>query len=97
MSKITYYTSPHVGTRGSLSSIKATGYGELDNITEEDQEWEQQVKLAFMTHQDSFHTFYNNYNFLLDEMEDNAIIILWEPYKRQEAKFDEKFFIPFDH
>jgi hypothetical protein len=48
------YDGPHVGSRGSLESIKNGGGEDFSEISEEDQMWEESVRSAFITREASF-------------------------------------------
>lgn len=80
---ITIYTGSHVGSRGSLSSIKHCGSEDFTNI---DIEWEQNVKNAMITIENSFHCEQE----LLDEQDSQMISLicqLWGPeYRHNEQE-----------
>ena len=53
------YDGPHVGSRGSLESIKHSGGEDFsDGLPLEDQLWEELVRAAFITREASFHQRY---------------------------------------
>jgi len=56
------YDGPHVGSRGSLESIKNGGGEDFSEISEEDQMWEESVKSAFITCTASFRIDANDFD-----------------------------------
>lgn len=83
------YSGPHVGTRGSLSSLRHNGPEDFsEGIPAADLAWEQEVRAAMMTREASFGERWHGDWESWDEPDDQMIALtalLWGPtYRRQE-------------
>jgi hypothetical protein len=86
---MTVYGGPHVGTRGSLSSIRHNGPEDFsEGIPEADAQWEQAVRAAMITKDASFgarwHGDWESWD-EPDDLETGITAGLWgSTYRRQE-------------
>jgi len=93
------YDGPHVGTRGSLESIKYSGAEDFsEGIPPEDQLWEQLVKAAFITREASFHQRWAGDDSGSDDWEIEQIKTVYgSDYESKGTFKGEGLFRPFDH
>ena len=88
------WTGGHVGSRGSLLSIRDSGAEDFSD-SPEDQVWERMVLEASMDHSDAIGCFGND-SWVSAALE--PIQRIFELYLGREAgRFNEKFFRPADH
>jgi hypothetical protein len=87
------YSGGHVGSRGSLESIKYGGAEDFSELSEEDKEWEMRVLASAIDLNDSFHTFYCE-----DGFDCNIDLNLWGLYSgccpHLTKRFNKGYFSP---
>lgn len=80
------YSGPHVGSRGTLRSIREGGADDLsEGIPEADKMWEQAVREAMITREASFGERWHGDWEAWDEPDTGEMVLLWGPgYRRRE-------------
>jgi hypothetical protein len=94
------YGGSHVGSRGSLESIKHSGGDDFsEGISLEDQLWEELVRAAFITREASFHQRWAEDGVESDDWELERIKAVYGSDYESKGTFkdDEGLFRPFDH
>ena len=94
------YGGPHVGSRGSLESIKYNGAEDFsEGIPLEDQLWEELVRAAFITREASFHQRWAGDESLDSDDFELAQIkgVYGSDYESRGTFQGEGLFRPFDH
>ena len=92
------YDGPHIGTRGSLESIKNSGAEDFsEGIPFEDKLWEELVRSAFITREASFHQRWSGDCIDSNDLEIEQIRCVYGSYESRGTFSGEGLFRPFDH
>lgn len=95
----TTYGGPHVGSRGSLESVKHNGGEDFsEGLPLEDQLWEELVRTAFITREASFHQQYAGDDIGSDDPELELIRTVYgSDYESKGTFKGAGLFRPLDH
>ncbi len=94
------YGGPHVGSRGSLESVRHSGGEDFsEGLPLEDQLWEELVRAAFITREAGFHQQYTDDDIEADDPELGLIRTVYgSDYESKKGIFTEAgLFRPLDH
>jgi hypothetical protein len=84
---MTVYSGSHVGSRGTLQSIRDNGANDFsESLPEEDRAWEQGVKAAMITREGSL-----NYIDMDSDQSVDLISLLWGSEYRRSECLEEPF------